>query len=206
MRVKEDDVRAIASVMAEFHAKAESAGGNYGSPELVWGQIADLGMHRETAEKASGLGRWVDGILGASEACIKRNAGLMRRRAAGGFVKDCHGDLHCANIFIDGGIRIIDCIEFSRDFRCIDVASDIAFMAMDLDYSGREGLSRAFVEEYVSKTGDTELETLLPLYKCYRANVRAKIAAIELGQGAGDESRVRMERYLLLASKYAKVL
>ncbi len=203
-RVDEGLVRGIARMVADFHSDAEPVRGQYGSPGLVWGQIADLGAHRGTIERASGLGRWSDGILAASEAWIRRNRGLMEARVAEGFVRDCHGDLHCGNIFLEDGIRIIDCIEFSPDFRRIDVASDIAFMAMDLDHSGREDLSRAFVEEYVSRSGDTDARRLLPLYKCYRANVRAKIAAIELEQGAGGQSRERMDGYLLLASKYAR--
>jgi len=209
-KVAKGDIRALALKVADFHKKAEAAGGEYGSPRLVGAQIADLANHRDAIDKACGLGGRVDGILDCSAQFIRKNGNLLRQRMSFGMVRDCHGDLHTKNVFLQGGaegIRIVDCIEFSRDFRCIDVASDVAFMAMDLDYCGREDLSRMFIDAYVSETRDTELETVLPLYKCYRANVRAKVAAIEWGMGGHkEEERQRIEQYTLLASKYAEVL
>lgn len=199
-----DDIVEIARMVAEFHSGAEPAKDGPGSPDIAWAQIEDLGAHRQAIEEAAGLGKAVDFILEKSRRFIDRNRALMERRMET-HVRDCHGDLHSGNIFFDNGIKIIDCIEFSRNFRCIDTASDVAFMAMDLDYHGRGDLSGAFVEEYLSKTQDTGLETLLPLYKCYRANVRAKIAAIEWEQG-GRESGERIRRYAGLAAGYAKGL
>ncbi len=204
--VSEEDISALASEVARFHKGAEAAKGRFGTPDLVASQIADLGSHRAGIEKACGLGRWVDDILARSARFITKNRKLMEGRVADGMVRDCHGDLHSRNVFLQDGIRIVDCIEFSRDFRCIDVASDVAFMAMDLDYSGREDLSRLFIDEYVSGTGDGGLEELLPIYKCYRANVRAKIAAIEWADSGSEEERQRIDRYTLLAARYARVL
>jgi len=204
------DMAAIAGIVADFHAKADVAGGEFGSRALVSSQIADLANHRGAIEKACRLGKWVDEILSRSERFLKSNEALLKRRVAQGHIRDCHGDLHTRNVFFQGGkdgIKITDCIEFSKDFRCIDVASDIAFMAMDLDYLGREDLSKEFVDAYSARSNDEELEALLPLYKCYRANVRAKIAAIEWSMGGElEEDRQRIDRYTLLAAKYARGL
>ena len=201
------DVEALARIVADFHDKAEVVKDDFGSPALVWSQAADLASHRGTIEKACRLGKWVDDILSRSERFVKGNDALFRERVKGGRIRDCHGDLHTRNVFFQDGVRVFDCIEFSRDFRCIDVASDIAFMAMDLDYLGREDLSKAFVDEYVSRSGDSGVEALLPFYKCYRANVRAKIAAIEWGMGGEkEEDRQGIDRYTLLAAKYARGL
>lgn len=200
------DVEALADIVAEFHSRAEPAVGEYGSPALVESQAADLANHREAIEKACRLGSWVDDILSRSSLFVKKNRALFDKRMKEGRVRDCHGDLHTRNVFFQDGVRVVDCIEFSPDFRCIDVASDIAFMAMDLDYCGREDLSEAFVKRYMQKSGDADAMALLPFYKCYRANVRAKIAAIEWGFNNGEEERVRIDRYTLLAAKYARVL
>jgi hypothetical protein len=204
--VSEKEVEGIAGIVADFHAKAGVSGGDFNSPQLIGSQIGDLGNLRDAIERASGFGEWVDRILRRSELFIKRNEKLLRKRIEEGFVRDCHGDLHSGNVFFDGGIKIIDCIEFSRDFRCIDVVSDIAFMAMDLEYNGRADLSEAFMGEYAARTGDEGLELLLPFYKCYRANVRAKIAAIEWMQKRSQDARERIDRYVLLAEKYSKTL
>lgn len=206
-KIGKKDVEALADIVAGFHSKAEAAGGEYGSPALVEGQAADLANHRATIERACRLGSWVDDILTRSSRFVKKNEALLKKRMKEGRVKDCHGDLHTRNVFFQDGVRVVDCIEFSADFRCIDVASDIAFMAMDLDCGGREDLSSAFVTRYIEKSGDADIEALLPFYKCYRANVRAKIAAIEWSMGGnGEEERVRIDRYALLAAKYARVL
>jgi aminoglycoside phosphotransferase family enzyme len=204
--VSAEETREIARMVARFHGGAEAVPGGYNSPEMIGAQIADLGGYRDTIEKASGFGKWVDSILARSAAFIKKERRLLEGRAKGGFVRDAHGDLHSGNVFFERGIKIIDCIEFSKDFRCIDVASDIAFMAMDLEYAGREDLSEEFVGEYSMRTGDPGLDTLLPFYKCYRANVRAQIAAIDWMQRRSEEARQRIDRYVLLAEKYAKTL
>ena len=39
---------------------------------------------------------------------------LLRRRAAEGWIRDVHGDLHCEHVcFAPEGIQIFDCIEFN---------------------------------------------------------------------------------------------
>lgn len=205
-KVNEEDVKKIAAVVAGFHEKIEVIREGYYTPEIVEKQITDLKNFREIVEEACGLGNHVDIVLQRSEKFIRENHELIRKRIADGMVRNCHGDLHSANIFIDGDPIIIDCIEFSRDFRYVDVASEIAFMAMDLDYHGRKDLADAFVDEYVKKTGDRELLKLLNLYKCYRANVRAKIAAIDYSQHPGEEPKNRIEKYMNLAESYSGYL
>ncbi len=202
-KVGEGDVEGLARIVAAFHEKAERVPGR-GSPEIAAAQAEDLANFRDVIEKASGLGKWVDRLLSRSGAFVRRNAPLMRRRMSDGHVRDCHGDLHSGNVFLQDGLRIIDCIEFSPDFRCIDVASDVAFMAMDLDYSGRGDLSERFVETYLDARPDPDMELLLPFYKCYRANVRAKIAAIDYQANPTAEARERIDRYVLLAERYSK--
>lgn len=205
-KVKGDDIKKLAVIVADFHKKAEVVKGESGSPETVWRQIADLGAFRDAIEEACGYGKKVEYVLERSKSFIDANESLFRKRMADGKVKDCHGDLHSGNIFLQDGMRIVDCIEFNRDFRCIDVASDIAFMAMDLDFFGKEDFSELFVKEYLARTHDEGARVLLNLYKCYRANVRAKVAAIEWTQAKNKGSEERIRKYILLAERYAKLL
>jgi uncharacterized protein len=204
-KIGQADIVQLAKIVADFHERAEITR-DHGSPELAGAQADDLKNYRDTIEKASGLGRWVDRMLERSAVFVRKNSALMRGRAHDAFIRECHGDLHSGNVFFQDGIRIIDCIEFSADFRCIDVASDIAFMAMDLDYAGRSDLSDAFVEAYLERRADPGMELLLPFYKCYRANVRAKIAAIDYQMRPNAEARSRIDRYVLLAERYSKSL
>lgn len=134
--------------------------------------------------------------------------GLFDRRLAAGRIRDCHGDLYSANICLAEQVYIYDCIEFNRRFRYCDVASDVAFLAMDLDFNGLGGLSGHFVDVFCRKSGDQELKTMLNFYKCYRAYVRGKIGlftgqAPEVDAATRERSLAMAGRYFALAEKYA---
>jgi aminoglycoside phosphotransferase family enzyme len=121
-----------------------------------------------------------DRIKGYTDNFIKSNASLFDRRAREGRIRDCHGDLHAAHVCFTDDICIYDCIEFNDRFRYSDVASEIAFLAMDLDRYRQAGLSRHLVNTYVSLSHDEELLKLLNFYKCYRAYVRGKVESFKL--------------------------
>lgn len=119
---------------------------------------------------------------------IDSNASLFDKRVREDKIRDCHGDLHAAHVcFTDDarlprlvGVCIYDCIEFNDRFRYSDVASEIAFLAMDLDRYQQTGLSRHLVNTYVNLSHDEELPKLLDFYKCYRAYVRGKVESFKL--------------------------
>ena len=70
------------------------------------------------------------------------------------------------------GIVVFDCIEFNPSFRHRDVAAEIAFLAMDLDYGGHPELAEHLVTHYAAAAGDAELPRLVPLFTCYLAYIR----------------------------------
>jgi predicted kinase len=128
-----------------------------------------------------------------------------------GHVVDGHGDVRCESVCVTDGICIFDCIEFSDRFRCGDVASEVAFLAMDLDARGRPDLGYYFAERYAARSGDTELFRLLPFYRCYRAWVRGKVLSLSLDEAEVDaeEKKRAAERaagYFDLARRYATPL
>jgi aminoglycoside phosphotransferase family enzyme len=106
-------------------------------------------------------------------------------------------------------IYIFDCIEFNERFRFGDVASDVAFLAMDLDFNGHPDLARTFLDAYTEASGDTTLPKVLPFYKVYRAYVRAKVTSFMLDDPGLDERTKeevfrRAKEYYDLALAYAK--
>ncbi len=111
---------------------------------------------------------------------INANVGLFDKRVEEGRIRDCHGDLHAAHVCFTDDICIYDCIEFNDRFRYADVASEIAFLAMDLDRYRQAGLARHLVNTYVGLSHDEELLKLLDFYKCYRAYVRGKVESFKL--------------------------
>ncbi|MCS7149864.1 MAG: AAA family ATPase [Caldimicrobium sp.] len=135
---------------------------------------------------------------------------LFNSRIEKGFIRDGHGDLYSANICFDNlkRVYIFDCIEFNERFRCGDVASDLAFLAMDLDFHRFRELSRYFIHKYMEESNDQDLLKVLDFYKCYRAYVRGKIGCFTYAdEGVPIEERRRAletaQRYFDLAFHYA---
>ncbi len=116
-------------------------------------------------------------------------------------IYDCHGDLHSGNIVVmDDAIHIFDCIEFNDRFRYCDVASDIAFLAMDLDSLNQPYLSSYLIDRYVDRSKDAGAYTLLNFYKSYRAFVRGKVYGFQLNDPHIDPET--KNRLLTSAKKY----
>jgi hypothetical protein len=203
----------IAKIIAEFHSKAEtnkriSEFGSLAIIETNWKE--NFEQTREFVGKTI-FTKDFKFICESIDDFMKRNASLLERRMAEGRVRDCHGDIHSGNIFVTDRIYIFDAIEFNERFRHSDVASDVAFLAMDLDFKGRTDLSNFFIKRYVEYSGDQKLMKPLPFYKCYRAYVRGKVVSFKLKDPnvGSEEKSVTMKEakaYFKLASTYAKIL
>ncbi|HEY7746844.1 MAG TPA: AAA family ATPase [Desulfuromonadales bacterium] len=142
------------------------------------------------------------------ERFLADHAPLLLQRQEQGFVRDGHGDLHAEHICLTEPVCIYDCIEFNRRFRVSDVAADLAFLLMDLDYRERRDLASITLEAYCNAgEADRELPLLLPFYKVYRAWVRGKVEALLAADTAAEgEARSvaagRSRRYFNLALGY----
>ncbi|MBN1470787.1 MAG: AAA family ATPase [Syntrophaceae bacterium] len=97
-------------------------------------------------------------------------------------IRDCHGDLHLDHICINDDITIFDCIEFNERFRYGDVAEDVAFLTMDIDFNGYPEYAERFVQSYVKYSSDSDMLKLLNFYRCYYAYVRGKVTSLRLSQ------------------------
>jgi aminoglycoside phosphotransferase family enzyme/predicted kinase len=203
----------LARIIAGFHAHAERGRevARYGSSETI-----RLNWDENFAQTMEFRGRTItrrafDSIKSGVEEFIRKKRRLFARRREAGFVRKCHGDLHSKNIFVGDKVHVFDCIEFNPRFSCSDVASEIAFMVMDLEYSGRKDLANHFVERYIEYSGDSGLLRLLDFYKCYRAYVRGKVTGFNLndaGMGATDRAAARAaaRKYFRLSEKYCRKL
>jgi hypothetical protein len=133
---------------------------------------------------------------------------IFQERIATDRIRDCHGDLRLEHIFWGEELSIFDCIEFNERFRYTDVAADIGFLAMDLDYHGRQDLSGHLIRAFIGESGDHELMEVLDFYKCYRAYVRGKVESFRLDdphipEEEKKEALKRAQKYFNLAHRYA---
>ncbi len=201
----------IAGQLAHFHGRISVAGPDilYGSPELVYTPIAqNFSQIRRLIDRADlpQVGR----LAVWSEHSFARMRPLFAARKRDGFVRECHGDVHLQNMaLIDDKVVIFDCIEFNENLRWIDVMSEIAFLAMDLDDRGVRTFARRCINHYLEITGDYAGLEVLRFYQVYRALVRIKVAVIRLSQGhltaaAEAEARTTYRGYLDLAEHYTR--
>jgi len=212
-KVGSELVDRIAKIMAVFHLKAEtnrriSEFGSLAIIETNWKE--NFKQTREFVNKTISI-KDFKLVRERIDDFMKRNVSFFEKRMAEGRVRDCHGDVHSGNIFVTDRIYIFDAIEFNERFRYSDVASDVAFLAMDLDFKERTDLPNFFVKRYVRYSGDQELTKLLPFYKCYRAYVRGKVVSFKLEDPSvgNEEKNAAMKEaraYFKLASTYAKSL
>ncbi len=134
----------------------------------------------------------------------------FRSRIFDGFIRECHGDLHCDNVVFWAGHWVpFDGIEFNSEYSWIDVASDISFLVMDLDERGHADLSAIFLNAYLEQTGDYRSLLVLRWYLVYRALVRAKIAVMRARQRnqvqrLDLEQMVPAQGYIQLANRMIK--
>ncbi len=196
----------LGEALASLHQVAAPAPANakFGSPEEVIGPMrdnfADLRKRLDGAQRLAVLDRleaWTEERFRA----LKR---LIAQRREGGFVRECHGDVHLGNAALVGGRAILfDCIEFSPDLRWTDVMADLAFMVMDLQEHDADPLAWVFIDRYLAQTGDYEGLALLDFYAVYRAMVRAKVAALGLGSDpdANRDVIATVDRYLEFAER-----
>jgi len=148
-----------------------------------------------------------DFLRGRREAFLADEAELLERRVREGHVREGHGDLHAGNLcFKPEGIVAYDCIEFSRRFRCGDVAADLAFLTMDIDLRGFPSFARYLARQYARLALDPELGVVEPFYRGYRAVVRGKVTAFAAAAASDparrDELARESMRYLQLATAY----
>lgn len=142
--------------------------------------------------------------------CVRRSRAALAARARSGHVRECHGDLHLANLVrLDGRITPFDALEFEPAFRYIDTADEVAFVCADLEGHGRPDLAQTFLDAYLDRSGDYALLRVLDLYLAHRALIRAKIMAIRAAGAAADADsttaalpwRRREVEYLTVASR-----
>jgi len=137
----------------------------------------------------------------------KLNENLFRERIQQHRILDCHGDLHLDHVHLTPeATNIFDCIEFNDRFRFIDIANDLAFLAMDFDFKGRSDLGNLFLRNAVRELADAGMIRIANFYKCYRAFVRGKvesIQAIEKETTNSGEHQKQAARYFRLALGYA---
>lgn len=204
--ISTEQIDSIAECIAAFHADLETSSDstNYGTPAAVIEPVEDNFTQLRKLLPGSHMPLLVK-LQNWSQAEGERLAPHFSARKSGGFVRECHGDLHLGNIaWVDGKPLIFDALEFNPALRHIDVFSEIAFLCMDLQHRGRPDLAWRLLDRYLEQTGDIAGIEALHYYLVYRALVRAKVAAILATERSGVTDFSVCLGYLSLAERLAQ--
>ena len=215
-RLLPSHIDALAQQVAQFHASAAVA-----TPQQGWGtaqaavapvQDCLAALQPLVAQAVPDMG---PALRQLAQWCASQGTALapvFLQRLQSGRVRECHGDLHLANlVLIDGQPQLFDAIEFNPALRWIDCVADIAFLAMDLEARGRADLAWRFLNAWLEHTGDYAGLQVLQYYRVYRALVRARVAGLRLaqveGEVGGDKRAASLRevlRYLALALRFTE--
>jgi uncharacterized protein len=203
-------IRALARRLAEFHRDCPAElSWTYGSAAAVWRTIiGDLAQN----ERFVGYTLAERDFAAIEEHCrgfLMSHWERFNDRAREKRVRDGHGDLRCEHVCLGERLAIFDCVEFSERLRYCDAASEIAFLAMDLDRLGAPELADELVSSYSEAANDPALATFVPFYKCYRACVRGKVESLrslepEVPAAERERARKEAQRCFALATRYAR--
>ena len=201
------DMHALADTIASYHRDANII--DYRSDAEAFEQVA-MPMRDNLAPISALVDmKVVRRIEEWTETSLQKLEGELIERRKDGFVRECHGDLHLANLVrLPTGIVAFDCVEFSAALRNIDVISDVAFLVMDLIARARQDLAAVLINRYLERTGDYPGMRMFGLYFVYHCMIRAKVAAVrsdEIDGATGNLHEIeQLKHYLAVALRWIK--
>ena len=183
---------AIADAVAAYHQALPPL--PHARPDMRWIAAGNVRSALDAGLPPDTVHAWGKAMAKALDALSP----WLEQRAANGFVRRAHGDLHLGNLCLwNGKPALFDALEFDEDLATIDLGYDLAFLLMDLEHRvGRPAANRV-LNRYVARTGDAALVKALPAFLSMRAMVRAHVAA-RSGQAEAAQS------YLASATAYLR--
>jgi aminoglycoside phosphotransferase family enzyme/predicted kinase len=200
----EDALDVFGGDLAERHALLPVHRGTPDEvPARMFGPVED--NFEEIGHTA--LARKYQGAVTRALASARQTAEALRplfdARMTGGAVRECHGDLHLANLALIGDtVTAFDCLEFNENLRWIDTISDVAFLFMDCHFRDETALAYRFLDGYLGRSGDYQGVRLLPYFAAYRSVVRAKVAALRWVQAPDAEGERRFAAHIDWADRW----
>jgi aminoglycoside phosphotransferase family enzyme len=206
-RVNKKTIQSLIEILIRFHNSSTTNNkfSKYALPNIIKKKFI------ENFETLSQLGKKIDPVIETKlNSFLEKNNDLFFQRMRQSKIKDIHGDLYLKNIFIiDDKFYLYDRIEFNDTLRYADITEDVAHLAMDLEFHQRIDLSKYFINEYIRKSHDENMNKLIYFMMCYKACVRAKVSFFRAQEFDAKNKKIIHEmeakKHLNLAKKYIKL-
>jgi uncharacterized protein len=125
------DIEEMGQVVAQFHANAQTNAhiSSFGTVAKIKQSIDNNYLQTEQYIGRSQTQQQYIETKAYTDRFLLEYEQLLLDRIAGGFIRECHGDLHLRNICRwHQKILLFDCIEFNEPFRFVDTMYDVAFV------------------------------------------------------------------------------
>jgi uncharacterized protein len=178
--VRESDVRGVGRLLAEFYRQAPPA--DWTADEYRCRLAESIDQTRRELEQP--VYRCpidlVESLAEAQLELLECEPELFDRRIEHGRIVEAHGDLRPEHICLEERPVVIDCLEFNRELRLLDAASELAFLALECRRLGAAWVGEQIFDGYCETTGDRPPGRLIAFYTSWHALTRAKIAVWHL--------------------------
>ena len=138
---------------------------------------------------------------------LQDHAELFDSRVKQGRIVEGHGDLRPEHVCLLPEPVVIDCLEFNREFRILDPADELGYLALECERLHAPHVGRWLLDGYGEASGDVPPDRLIHFYQSCRAVLRAKLALWHLrddGRHPPDKWIATARDYLELAQRHAR--
>jgi len=200
---KEEDLRKIGILLSDFYADMPPA--EITSVEYRQSLAEELKNARSELNRCEYRlpANLVDSLVSSGLDLIEKQPALFDRRITAGRIVEGHGDLRPEHICLEPTPVIIDCLEFNRSLRILDVASELMFLRLECERLGAAEVGQRILETYCVRSGDQPSKPILSFYRSQHACVRAKLAVWHLRDDSSGQRYQWVDRakgYLELAA------
>ena len=199
--VKRAEISLLARRLARFYTQAAP---HSITPQAYRQSLAERieANMLELVSPEFGLDRDIPERLARSQlGFLASHAGLFDSRVRQGHIVEGHGDLRPEHVCLLPEPVVIDCLEFNREFRILDPADELGYLAMECERLHAPEVGRWLLESYTGASGDAPPAALLHFYQNCRAVLRAKLAIWHLR----DDGRHPQNKWVATALEYLEL-
>jgi aminoglycoside phosphotransferase family enzyme len=207
-----DHIERLVKLLSDLHSRSSEAMAKVWGSAVAISRTVESNLAEAFTLTADSLASDALSTVGAfARRFLVSHRQMLDNRSRDGWVRDGHGDVRCASVgFMGDDLLILGCVEHSESWRCADLISELAALAVDLDLYNRDDLGKIVLNSCKADYNE-ESVLLFRFYKCYRATLRAKLntlaslqADLPLEQRMAARSLAR--RLFVMARDYAEDL